>query len=128
MANYGFIVARVFTSRAQIPISGATVTVETPDMESVLGARVTNKDGKTAPIQIQTPKRTLSESPQSGGANPFTSVNIRISHPGYYTYYIQDAQIFDGETTIQNADLVPLPQTSEYNMRLNEYFVTPQPL
>lgn len=128
MANYGFIVARVFTSRAQIPISGATVTVETSDMESVLGARVTNKDGRTAPIQIEAPKKALSESPQNRGSNPFASVNIRISHPGYYTYYIQDAQIFDGETTIQNAELVPLPQSSEYNMRLNEYFVTPQPL
>ncbi len=130
MADYGYIMARVYTSRGEIPIKNASVIVESEDYSSILGARVTNENGKTSPIQIVTPEKSLSESSNgtSNGEIPFTSVNIRISHPAYYTVLVKNAQVFPGQTTIQNAEMIPLPQRSDYNFRLEEFNVTSQAL
>ncbi len=126
MAEYGYVIARVYTSRGEIPIKNASVIVESEDSKSILGARITNENGRTSPISIMTPDKYLSES--AGEENPFTTVNIRISHPSYFTVYIKNAQVFSGQTTIQNAEMVPLPQRSEFNTRLEEFLVTPQVL
>lgn len=126
MAEYGFITARVFTSRGQIPISGASVVVETSDGSSILGARITDDDGLTMPVRIETPAKDTSTQP--GVENPFTSVNIRISHPMYYTYYVRDAQVFEGQTSVQVAELLPIEENDRAPFRLGEFFVTPQNL
>ncbi len=126
MNEYGFITARVFTSRGEIPVENASVTIENSDMSSVLGARITDQNGKTPPIKIITPSREESREP--GFENPFTAVNIRISHPKFYTYYVRDAQVFEGETSIQVAELIPISEDEELPYRLDDFSVTPQNL
>lgn len=126
MAEYGFVTARVFTSRAQIPVTGASVVIESNNTGSVLGARITDENGLTSPVRIETPSKDNSTSP--GYDTPFTSVNIRISHPMYYTYYVRDAQVFEGQTSVQNAELVPLEENDRAPFRLEDFFVTPQNL
>ena len=126
MAEYGFVTARVFTSRGQIPIEGASVVVETADNSSVLGARITDKNGLASPVRIQTPPKDLSVSP--GGDEPFAMVSIRVSHPMYYTYYVQNVQVFSGQTSLQNAELVPIEENDRVPFRLSDFLVTPQNL
>lgn len=126
MTEYGFITARVFTSRAQIPISGASVVIESSNTGSVLGARITDENGLTSPVRIETPPKDNSTSP--GYDSPFTSVNIRISHPMYYTYYVRDAQVFEGQTSVQNAELVPIEENDRVPFRLEDFLITPQNL
>ena len=126
MSEYGFVTARVFTSRGQIPIEGASVVVETVDNSSVLGARITDKNGLASPVRIQTPPKDLSVSP--GGDEPFAMVSIRVSHPMYYTYYVQNVQVFSGQTSLQNAELVPIEENDCVPFRLSDFLVTPQNL
>lgn len=126
MSEYGFVTARVFTSRGQIPIEGASVVVETADNSSVLGARITDKNGLASPVRIQTPPKDLSVSP--GGDEPFAMVSIRVSHPMYYTYYVQNVQVFSGQTSLQNAELVPIEENDRVPFRLSDFLVTPQNL
>ena len=126
MAEYGFVTARVFTSRGQIPIEGASVVVETADNSSVLGARITDTNGLASPVRIQSPPRDLSVSP--GADEPFAIVTIRVSHPLYYTYYVQNVQVFSGQTSVQNAELVPIEENDRVPFRLSDFLVTPQNL
>lgn len=126
MAEYGFITARVFTSRGQIPISGASVVIESSDNSSILGARITDDNGLTAPVRVETPAKAMSTQP--GNELPFTSVNVRVSHPMYYTYYVRDAQVFEGQTSLQVAELIPIEENDRPPFRLGEFFVTPQNL
>lgn len=126
MAEYGFITARVFTSRGQIPISGASVIIESSDNSSVLGARITDDNGLTAPVRVETPAKAMSTQP--GNELPFTSVNVRVSHPMYYTYYVRDAQVFEGQTSLQLAELIPIEENDRAPFPLGEFFVTPQNL
>ena len=126
MAEYGFVTARVFTSRGQIPISGASVTIETSDNSTVLGARITDENGLTSPVRVQTPAKSTSTQP--GNEKPFTTVNVRVSHPMYYTYYVRDAQVFEGQTSVQVAEMIPIEENDRVPFRLGEFFVTPQNL
>lgn len=126
MAEYGFLTARVFTSRGQIPIEGASVVVETADTGSIMGARITNRNGHTLPVRVETPPVSESEAP--GRGVPFASVNVRISHPKYYTIYIRNAQVFSGQTSVQQAELIPIEENDRVPFRLGDFFVTPQNL
>lgn len=126
MAEYGFITARVFTSRGQIPIEGASLVVETSDNSSILGARITDENGHTVPVRVQTPPAADSLTP--GGGAAFASVNLRISHPMYYTFYVRDAQVFEGQISIQPAELIPIEENDRVPFRLGDFLVTPQNL
>ena len=126
MSDFGYFTARVYTSRGEIPIKDASVVIENYDSTSVLGARVTDANGKIAPIAIITPPLAESQSP--GVENPFASVNVRISHPGFYTRYIRNAQVFEGETSIAEAELIPIDYTLDFPLRVEDFTVTPQNL
>ncbi len=126
MADFGYFTARVFTSRGEIPISDASVVIENYDATAVLGARVTDDNGRITPIIINTPSKSESQSP--GEEMPFATVNVRISHPGYYTRYIRNAQVFEGETSVADAELIPIDYTLDYPFRAIEFTVTPQNL
>ena len=127
MAESGYFTARVYTSKGEIPISEASVVIESYDSRAILGARVTDDNGRINPIAISTPKKSESQSP-GADEQPFTTVNVRISHPRYYTYYIRNAQVFEGETSIADAELVPIDYSQEYPFRGYDFTVTPQNL
>ena len=126
MSDFGYFTARVYTSRGEIPIKDASVVIENYDSTSVLGARVTDANGKITPIALNTPPLADSQSP--GVENPFASVNVRISHPGFYTRYIRNAQVFEGETSIAEAELIPIDYTLDLPLRVEDFTVTPQNL
>ena len=46
MEEFGYFTARVYTSKGEIPVSDASVVIENTDMSSILGARVTDEDGR----------------------------------------------------------------------------------
>lgn len=106
----GSIRAQVFTSRSALPIEGATFTVTVDDSEgqTLKGFRTTDKEGLTSPVEMETPDVNLSLSPSK--LKPFTSCNLKIDHPDYYTVLVKNAQIFPGEISIQVAELIPLKE------------------
>ena len=108
----GYIIVNVYTTRAQIPLKDALVSVTsgTGANSKLLGFRTTNESGQTEPISISTPNLELSLSPSK--TKPFAICDIKISHPSCYTLTITDVQIFANTQTIQNAELIPLEENS----------------
>ena len=103
----GYVVARVYTSDAEIPIRNALFTVLGTDKEKreLLGARITDESGKTEPIEIDAPDENLSTTP--GNIDPFTRVDIRVDHPYFNTYSVEGVQIFAGQVSVINAPMIP---------------------
>lgn len=124
----GYIVAQIFTSRSAIPIERASVsvTLDLPKGQVLRGFRSTNAEGKTTPIEVETPPVELSQSPSN--VKPFTSYTIRIDHPDYYTFVIKNAQVFANETSLQIASLIPLKEFETPQNSVNSFTVTPQNL
>ncbi len=117
----GYIVAKAYTSDAQIPIQNATFTVLSTDKdnEAVLGVRLTDKSGKTEPIPIEAPDEALSTTP--GNPEPYTTVNIRLDHPDYNSYYVEGVQIFAGQISLINAPMIPTAPHILYNKKADNF-------
>lgn len=129
MPQTGSLIVRVFTSQAQLPISGATVIISSraeDNRHKVYSIQTTDSSGTTKPFQLQAPDLALSETPN--GAVPFSDYSLVVEHPEYYLATFEKLQVFPGIETVQNVPLTPLPQPSAGNDFAEPVVVTPQPL
>ena len=111
MASQGYVIARVYTSDAYIPLVGVPVsfTLVQPDgRRSRLAVRTTDENGLTRPVTVDTPdvSQSLSPGPIS---QPYATVDIATGAPGFGSAQIRGVQIFPGVETIQGLQLKPQP-------------------
>lgn len=125
MPNRGSIVARVYTSAAMLPIAGAAVYFtarSASGISDLLAFRLTDADGYTAPVSIETPDDTgVTLLPGTGV--PYAAVTIRAEYPGYDRVVVEDAQIFTNTKTVQEMMLVPSSPAN--GGRRTETFIVP---
>ena len=130
----GYMIVRVSTARGAIPLEGATVTVSNyaPEFEGgrgdVIAAHTTDRSGITPKIALKAPPRSLSMSP--GNGRSYQTYNVSVAKDGYYSQNYINAPIFDGITSIQTADIIPLPdngQTDNFDPNANRFFETENP-
>ena len=129
MPQTGSLIVRVFTSQAQLPISGATVIISSraeDNRHDVYSIQTTDSSGSTKAFQLEAPELALSESP--GGGIPFSNDSLVVEHPEYYLATFEKLQIFPGVETVQNVPLTPLPQPTAGQDSAEPVVVTPQPL
>lgn len=130
MAGRGTFVAQISAANMTIPIEGASVTIteaapQTPQLISFLE---TDMNGRTAPIGLDTPDISLSETP--GNAQPFTVINVQVDMPLYYSVLIKNVQVFAGRESLQQVDMIPVAEHMDFEEqhRIITYDVTPQNL
>lgn len=130
----GYMIVRVSTARGAIPLEGATVTVSNyaPEFEGgrgdVIAVYTTDRSGITPKIALKAPPRSLSMSP--GNGRSYQTYNVTVAKEGYYSQNYINAPIFDGITSIQTADMIPLPdngQTDNFDPNANRFFETENP-
>ena len=129
MPQTGSLAVRVFTSLAQLPVSGATVVISSraeDNRYNVFSIQTTDSSGSTKTFPLDAPDLALSESP--GGIPPFSDYFLVVEHPEYYLATFEKLQIFPGIETVQNVPLTPLPQPSSGQDAAEPVIVTPQPL
>ena len=129
MPQTGSLIVRVFTSQAQLPVSGATVIISSRTEDNrynVFSIQTTDSSGSTRSFNLDAPDLILSESP--GGGPPFSNYSLVVEHPEYYLATFEKLQIFPGVETVQNVPLVPLPQPPAGQDAADPVVVTPQPL
>ena len=107
MPAVGYIQVKAYTSRAQLPLEDAAVTV-VDDEGRLLGLRLTNSSGLTTPIRVEVPDRSASQQP--GAGKPFVSVNLYARAEGYEQVLARGIQVFADTTTLQELQFVPLPE------------------
>ena len=124
----GYIIAQVYTSRGVIPVRDASVfvTQEKNDKRILVGVRKTDESGKTAPITLNAPDKELSLSP--GHTALFTTCDLQIEHPDYYTVFVKDVQVFADTISLQNAELIPLEAGADAKNAVETFRVLPQNL
>ena len=110
--SVGYLVVNVSTARGAIPLPGASVTVyyDSPDNTDVHSVLTTNMSGKTDKIALPAPSRALSEVP--GNEKPYATYTISVYKDGYYPANSTAVPIFEGITSIQPIEMLPL---AEYN-------------
>ena len=129
MEAYGTILVQVFTSKAQIPIQGATVAFTQAgegDRQKLLAVRLTDQSGRTAPLEVPAPNKSVGHAP--GGGVPFARLDLWVQAPGYELFQAQDVQIFPETQTMQEVMLLPLPEFAPTNTVGETVQIPPQNL
>ncbi len=114
----GYLVVHATTARGAIPLEGARVHIKQGNDNldeangDVLYSAVTGRDGNTEKIPLYAPPRADSQSPQAAGSyqRPYGSYHVDVYLEGYYNQSYFDVPVFDGITSVQNSDMIPLPE------------------
>ena len=128
MAADGFLVVRAYTSAAELPVSGATVSVteQGDNGARLIATRITDRSGRTTPIRISAPNKSESLSP--GLPTPFTDVNIMVDRSGFDRVLIEKVQIFAGIISEQDVEMMPLGEHPDTFTMTEVVDITPQAL
>ena len=97
-----------------------------PWPHTLLAVRTTDENGRIAPVRVATPDPAASESP--GTPHPFASCDVWVEAPGYEMLYLENMQVFPNTETLQEVDLIPLPEQAPPASRGETVNVTPQEL
>ena len=101
LASIGTIVTRVYTSWP--PRCRVTVAVTQRaggGRHTLLALRVTDENGRTAPIRVATPEPSASESP--GTESPFAVCDIWVEVPGHEMLLRRMSRSFPNTETLQS--------------------------
>lgn len=128
MSQNGSLIVRVFVSRAQLPVPGATVIIAAPQpdgKQKLLSIQLTNESGIAGPVLLPAPDVSESTSPNPENS-PFSSYTLVVEHPNYQLAVFGRLQVFPGVETVQDVALIPLAIPDDE--RVNLTVVTPQSL
>ncbi len=118
----GYIQVHAYASKARIPLQDVAITVTASD-GTAIAMRLTDESGRITPIEIPVPDLSASQSP-SPGFLPFTQVNLYARMEQYEQIEIENLQVFAGITTVQNLEMIPMPEYPE-QWGESEVFDTP---
>ena len=92
------------------PIDGAQVQItRDSDPEQIIEQTTTNSLGQIPELTLPAPPVDYSMEP--GANKPYAEYTITITAPGFEPFRVSGAEIFSGETAIQNASLLPTSPT-----------------
>ena len=112
----GFLIVNVKTANGALPVEGASVTIyanEIKNDELLLDSDViynlkTDTNGKTPKVALKTKNKDLSLSYEN--SFPYLTYNVYVTKDGYYDSTYLEVPIFQGITSLQDADLIPLSE------------------
>ncbi len=125
MPSTGFIRVQAVTSRAELPVEDAVVTVSSAAADgtrTLLSLQTTDESGLTKEIAVHTPAAENSLSPDQ--EKGWTDVTVAVSHPNYEGITVRTVQVFPGITTVQELFLIPRQSMPE-NYGAEESFTVP---
>ena len=112
--NYGYLQINVTSSDGAIPIGDATVAVRLIEngVPRIIAVLLTDESGKTPEIIIETPSPELSLGP-GAATSPYATVDIETTAFGYYSSANVSVPVFPGIKSVQNVNLIPLPEDEQ---------------
>ena len=118
----GQLIFRVTTAGGAIPLEGARVIVRNrgeegdPERGNAITVLYSDRNGKTEIIPLPTVPRQESLAPRDGNSPPpFLCYDAEVTLSGYRTVNFICIPVFDGVTSVQPADMVPLPENGREN-------------
>lgn len=116
----GYLTMQVRTANDAVPLRGVQVTVLDDQGRGVYDL-VTDENGETQPVPLETVSRDFSLESSYAGA-PYVGYNVFVQASGFNSVYISGVPIFEGETAIQPVALVPM-QEMQRSPTVEEIFI-----
>ncbi|MBR7100976.1 MAG: hypothetical protein IKC74_01685 [Clostridia bacterium] len=110
----GFLIVQTVTANGALPVENALVHVYEYGDGSDKDALYTQKtdiSGKTDKLALSAVDKSLSLSPEA--KTPYKAYNVRVYADGYYESEKINVPVFQGITSIQQVNLIPLAEFSD---------------
>lgn len=106
--DFGTLRVRATSASGAIPISGAIIHIMGADEENrdFVRSLITDNDGITPKIDLPTPKKSYSLSPDEE-ETPYALYDVEAVADGYYTKRIISVAIFSGINAILPLNMIP---------------------
>jgi len=106
----GYIVIKTFVGDGVIPLEGSDVAVykETLGRKELLSLQTTDEEGHTPKITVKTVGREIAELPSK--ELPYITCFVNAWAPSYYPVVNRAVDVFSGETSLVEIEMVPLPE------------------
>ncbi len=99
----GILRIQSYAARQSAPVAGVTVTITGSDFNA---SRITDETGGTADLEIEAPASDYSLDETNTTVLPYATCNLAASKPGYHTVRIEGVQIFDGQVTLAQLEMI----------------------
>ena len=106
MKNTGTLRIQTFAARQSAPMEGVTVAVQG---DGFTLHRITDVTGSAADIPVEAPACTLSLD-EDNTIRPYAIVSLAATKPGYRTVRIEGIQIFAGQVTLAQPQMLPVTE------------------
>lgn len=106
MKNTGTLRIQTFAARQSAPVEGVTVAVQG---DGFTLHYITDATGSAADIPIEAPACALSLD-EDNTTRPYAIVSLTAAKPGYRTVRIEGIQIFAGQVTLAQPQMLPTPR------------------
>lgn len=100
----GILRIQAFVARKSAPVEGVRIAITGDGFAAV---RHTDAQGNAEDVTIQTPACRLSLEEQNTTQRPYAVCSLTASKPGYRTVRIQGVQIFPGQVTLAQPEMIP---------------------
>lgn len=119
--EYGKLNIHVVSDTNNAPIPGADVQIRSENASGrVMEETITDNQGQAKELELEAPPLEYSMEPTAN--KPYAEYSLLISAPGFESVEVSGAEIFSGQTAIQNVNLLPVDQTAPDSAEL---FVIP---
>ncbi len=129
LSGTGYLIVRTTTARSAVPVPGAIINIRGVCTENsfVLYSLKTDSNGMTEKVSLPAPPKALTQSENI--TRSFALYCIDVFADGYVPQSYINVPVFDGITSYQTADLVPVSASSRiepfmsaeiYDSNLNE--------
>ena len=102
----GYLIIQVRTADGAVPLSGAEIRI-LDEEGNTIRELTTDESGETEAVSLETVDKSFSLSPDYTGT-PYTAYDVLVRASGFDSLYISEIPIYEGETAIQPAPLVPM--------------------
>ena len=106
MKNTGTLRIQTFAARQSAPVEGVTVAVQG---DGFTLHRITDATGSAADIPVEAPACALSLD-EDNTTRPYAIVSLTAAKPGYRTVRIEGIQIFAGQVTLAQPQMLPVTE------------------
>lgn len=105
--EYGKLNIRVVSDNTNYPIPDATVRITSEnEPERIIEEALTNEEGQLNDIELEAPPVDYSMKPSAN--KPYSEYTITVRAPGFESIEVNGAEIFSGQTALQETSLLPL--------------------
>lgn len=106
----GYLIVNVYSGTIANPVKNATVTISKDEQEII--STTTNEDGQTEMITLDTVSKSYSEEEQNE-IRPYETYNILVTALGLTNTKVENVQIFEDITSIQNVYLTSIDENQK---------------